>query len=642
MARPLHNTPDDWCHLAAKTLEEERRPEAEQALWQCLAMQPRHGAALHLLGRLRRQQGRIQDAIRLQQASIDCDPGIGWNAFALAELLELQADWLAAAAAMAAAADALPDQSWIAQRQQRLVSRVAIEGECLADGLGPAAYRHWCRQLEPPLPENSASTAGLEQGLLAEWLVVLAADARLRSGALAWIAAELKRRVGAGDAPPDAIYVDEDCLSPQGERHDPWFKPGWQPEAFWSTPWLDGFSLWRRGWLAGFGLPPPPASSHPLDRFAWQLKALEAQPRLLALPRILVHRVAAEGCIKTPSSPVHPAHTRLRAQQLHHHLARLGEAVTAVTPMALPGRPEAAGFRFSWALPPAPPLISVIVPSRDRPDLLAACLDGLRRSCSPRLNLALWVVDNGSRLQASADLQRRWGEQPGLRGIWLDGDGPFNWSLLNNRAARQARGELLLFLNNDVRLGSNPPCQGHWLESLAAQALRPVVATAGAMLLTPDGNVQHAGVLPGMGRDGCAHPYRDLPPGHGVHRGRSSFLTAWPALTGACLMVRRLLFLEAGGFDAALPVEGNDVDFGLRLGACGFRHVLSPDAVLVHAEGSSRSSRGDDRPARNAGLSLLRQRWPKQMAEPGPYWPAACSPHHPDGRPRELASPEWE
>ena len=177
---------------------------------------------------------------------------------------------------------------------------------------------------------------------------------------------------------------------------------------------------------------------------------------------------------------------------------------------------------------------------------------------------------------------------------------------------------MLLFLNNDVQLCAASGRNGSWLESLAAQALRPAVATAGALLLTPEGKIQHAGIVTGLGGDGCAHPYRNLPPGHGVHRGRSSFLTAWPALTGACLMVRRLLFLEAGGFDPALPVEGNDVDFGLRLGARGFRQVLCPDAVLMHAEGSSRRSRGDDQPTRHAGLNLLRQRWPQQMAVRGP------------------------
>lgn len=633
MARTLPSTPNDWYRRGEEALGQQRWDAAEQALWECLALQPRHGAALHLLARVRQQQGRDQDAIRLQRESVACDPGIGWNSFALAELLEEQGDWPAAAAAMAAAAAALPEQLWIAQRQQRLAGRATIAGERLADGLGPAAYRHWCQQLEPPLARGSAPATTTADSLLKDWHLLLAGDARLRDGALAWVAEELLLRSAAGEAPPDGIYADEDRLNGQAERHDPWFKPGWQPEAFWSTPWLDGFSLWRRDWLESAGLPPPPAPIDPSARFSWQLQALAARPRLLALPRILVHRSGGAGC----------ADPHLRANQLHQHLRHLGEAVTAVIPQvipqSLPGQPEESGFRFSWALPPAPPLVSVIVPSRDRPDLLAACLDGLLRSRNSRINLALWVVDNGSRLQASADLQRRWGEQPGLRGTWLDGDGPFNWSLLNNRAALEARGELLLFLNNDVQLCAASGRSGSWLESLAAQALRPAVATAGALLLTPEGKIQHAGIVPGLGSDGCAHPYRNLPPGHGVHRGRSSFLSAWPALTGACLMVRRLLFLEAGGFDPALPVEGNDVDFGLRLGARGFRQVLCPDAVLMHAEGSSRRSRGDDQPTRHAGLNLLRQRWPQQLAGPGPYWPAACSPLHPDGRPRELAIP---
>jgi len=629
VARTLPSTPNDWYFLGEEALGQQRWEAAEQALWQCLALQPRHGAALHLLGRVRQQQGRRQDAIRLQRDSVGCDPGIGWNAFALAELLEEQGDWPAAAEAMAAAAAALPQQPWILQRQQRLAGRVTIGGERLADGLGPAAYRHWWRQLEPPLPRASAAATSAVHGRLAAWQLLLAADARLRDGALTWVADELLLRAAAGEAPPDGIYADEDQLSGPAERQNPWFKPGWQPEAFWSTPWLEGFSLWRRDWLESAGLPPPPANNDPPACFRWQLQALEARPRLLALPRILVHRSGAAGC----------PNDHHRAEQLQQHLRHLGEAVTAVIPQALPEQPQATGFRFAWALPAAPPLVSVIVPSRDRPDLLAACLDGLLRSRSSRLNLALWVVDNGSRLQASADLRRRWGEQPGLRGVWLDEDGPFNWSLLNNRAALMARGALLLFLNNDVRPCAATGPQAGWLESLAAQALRPAVASAGALLLTPEGTIQHAGILPGLGHDGCAHPYRNLPPGHGVHRGRSAFLTAWPALTGACLMVRRRLFLEAGGFDPALPVEGNDVDFGLRLGARGFRHVLCPEAVLVHAEGSSRRSRGDDQPTHHAGLNLLRQRWPQQMAGPGPYWPAACSPLHHDGRPRELAIP---
>ena len=616
-------TPDDWYRQGKEALAQERWQEAEAALWHCLAVQPRHGAALHLLGQLRRQQGRIEDAIRLQGHSVSGDPRMGWNAFALAELLEERRDWPEAASAMALAAETLPQHSWIASYRNRLQGLAALDGERLAAGMGPASYRYWCTRLEPSLPWQEPDV--LPPG----WLLLKAPDARLRPGALAWIGAELARRDAAGEPPPDGLYADEDLLAADGQRLSPWFKPGWQPEAFWSTPWLEAFSVWRLEWLHGVGLPMPPAS--PLARLAWQLQAVEARPCLQALPRILVHRTQLAD----------PAGTEVqdRADLLLGHLRRCGEAVLAVTSLIPAQRPWAGGFRISWALPPTPPLVSVIVPSRDRPDLLASCLDGLLRSQSPRLALELWVADNGSRLQATAELRRLWSERPGLRANWLDVDCPFNWSRINNTAAQQARGDLLLFLNNDVRPRLASEHDDRWLESLAAQALRPVVGAAGALLLTPEGRLQHAGVLPGLGVDGCAHPYRHLEPDHDVHRGRSAFLTAWPALTGACLMLRRRLFFEAGGFDPALPVEGNDVDFGLRLGSLGFRQVLTPEAVLFHAEGASR---GDDQVVRRQGLDYLRSRWARAMGESGPFWPAACSKLYVDGRPRELEIPDWE
>ena len=596
----------------------ERWEAAEAALWQCLALAPDHGGALHLLGSLRERQGRLAEAIRLQRESVRCHPTLGWNSFALAELLETQADWGEAAAAMATASQFLPREPWIALRQRRLEGLAALGGERLRDGLGAATYRYWCRELEPPLPQPDPP------GSLPGWHLQLGPGTILRPGALAFVAAELACMAAAGEPLPDGLYADEDRITATGERHNPWFKPAWQPEAFWSTPWLDTLCLWRVEWLQHSGLPLPPQGFK--DRFAWQLQALERRPRLLALPRILAHLREADR----PAPPLE------RAELLHRHLLRLGERVTAVRPR---GPAAAPGFHITWALPPTPALVSVIVPTRDRPDLLAACLDGLRRSRDPRLSMELWVVDNGSRLQATADLQRHWLERPGLRASWLPADGPFNWSLLNNHAARYARGDLLLFLNNDVR-----PCApaGAWLVALAAQALRPAVGSAGSLLLTPEGRLQHAGILPGMGVDGCAHPYRDLPPRHGVHRGRSSFLTAWPALTGACLMVRRSLFLSVGGFDPALPVEGNDVEFCLRLAGLGLRHVLTPQAVLLHAEGSTRHRRGDDPTTRLEGLRRLRQQWPRAMAQPGPPWPAACSGLHTDGRPLELAIQGWD
>ncbi|MFN5116745.1 MAG: tetratricopeptide repeat protein, partial [Cyanobacteriota bacterium] len=396
-------SPGDWYRKGEAALEAGRSQEAEEALWRCLAEQPEHGGALHLLGRLRQQQGRLEDAIRLQRSSVRWDPGLGWNSFALAELLEQRQQWQEACGALAAAAAQLPGEPWIARRRQRLEGLAALGGERLRQGLGPASYRYWCQELEPPLP---AAEPGLDP--LPGWLVLSAADAVLRPGALAWIAAELQRRAAAGEPPPDGFYADEDLLSPQGERHSPWFKPGWQPETFWSTPWLEGLSGWRRDWLQRAGLPPPPPAAAAADRFSWQLRALESGPRLLALPRLLVHRRELSAALDPAAPAAALEEARVRAGMLQQHLLRLGEAVSAVTPEGLPegAAPEGCfGFRLQWALPAAAPLVRVIVPSRDRPDLLAACLGGLAASLESRqplgsaaalgVELELEVMDNG-------------------------------------------------------------------------------------------------------------------------------------------------------------------------------------------------------------------------------------------------------
>ena len=131
-----------------------------------------------------------------------------------------------------------------------------------------------------------------------------------------------------------------------------------------------------------------------------------------------------------------------------------------------------------------------------------------------------------------------------------------------------------------------------------------------------------------------------------MHRGRSGYLSDWGAVTGACLMVRRALFERVGGFDPALPVEFNDVDFCLRLGQLGYRHVVDPRADLIHHESQSRDATGSA--TAQAALERMRGRWGARLASTAPWWPPACSPAHADGRPAELdgvlpAGPEvWQ
>ena len=209
-------------------------------------------------------------------------------------------------------------------------------------------------------------------------------------------------------------------------------------------------------------------------------------------------------------------------------------------------------------------------------------------------------------------------------------DESFNWSRLNNLAATKARSELLLLLNNDIEA-----IESGWIEAMAAQALRPAIGAVGAVLLYPDGAIQHAGVVVGM-RGSTDHAYRNLPVNHDVHRGRSRLLTNWGAVTGASLMIRKELLERVGGFDEGFPVEFNDMDLCLRLSQLGYRCVIPEKAVLKHHECQSRDPQ-DSQTARQA-LGRFQARWAGSLASTQPWWPEQCERTYTDGRPIGLES----
>ena len=613
---------------------------AEPLLQRAVTLAPAHGSALHLLGKLRQQQGNQAEALQLQERSCQVDPALGWNWFSAGELLAAQERWTEAQRCFEQALARLPQEAWIAEQWQQVQMRSLLGGEVLRQGLGPQAYRHWIEHCEQRLPPaalplatpfwlweekrwralHSSAALQPQPAPLGKspwpgegWLVLLAPGVQLRDGVLP----ALERWLQGQQPAPDLVYGDEDRLDQQGERSDPWFKPGWLEESFWASPWLESCSLWRCSWLRHQRLPLPPADG--LGRWRWLLEALSRQPQVQAWPQLLSH---------SPHQP--PADRRLqgqKAQLLRDQLQQQGEAIAAVTPHAdLPGC-----FALQWALP-RHWSCSVIIPTRDRADLLAPCLQSLWSSTAAArqqgLELELIVVDNGSVDAATAALLQGWQQQLGEAFVVLRDDGPFNWSRLNNQAAARARGALLLLLNNDVEA-----LAPGWLEAMAAQALRPAVGAVGALLLYPDRTLQHGGLVVGL--DGHAeHAYRQLPLNHAVHRGRSQLLSRWDAVTGACLLLRNELLQRLGGFDEGLPVEGNDVDLCLRLEQLGYRQLIAPEAVLLHHESQSRDAQRSATEA--AAVRRLQQRWGVRLQRPGPCWPAQADGIHPDGRPRGL------
>ena len=257
--------------------------------------------------------------------------------------------------------------------------------------------------------------------------------------------------------------------------------------------------------------------------------------------------------------------------------ARVAHARRVLTTRASPPpAPDAAPLGENGARLAA----TLLVPTRDRVDLLRACIESLERY-DAGADFEILALDNGSAsadaLAYLADLERR----PDRRVLRLPG--PFNFSAICNAGAAAARSPFLVFINDDVQA-----LAPEWLGRLLAFAARPEVGAVGAKLLYPDGRLQHGGVV--LGLDGFAGHMQRL-----AHADDPGYLggLSWPrevsAVTGACLAVEFRKFHEVGGFDAErLPVEYNDIDLCLRLAERGYKTVYEPRARLMHRESASR------------------------------------------------------
>ena len=269
-----------------------------------------------------------------------------------------------------------------------------------------------------------------------------------------------------------------------------------------------------------------------------------------------------------------------------------------------------------YPIPDPPPLVSVIVPTRDRPELLARAAEGILRGTAYP-NIELLIVNNESREARTRRL---------LRTLWRDervrvfgARGPFNFAAMNNLAVGRATGDIVVFLNNDVEV-TDPA----WLGEMVSHALRPDVGAVGSKLRYPDGTLQHGGVI--LGCDGvAAHFHRGAASGDLGYFGLLGLQRATSAVTGACMAVRRDVFLDVGGFDETnLAVSYNDVDYCLRARERGYRVVWTPFAELRHIESASRGS--DSAPENLARASretaYMLSRWGEQLVN-DPF-------HHPN------------
>ena len=248
-------------------------------------------------------------------------------------------------------------------------------------------------------------------------------------------------------------------------------------------------------------------------------------------------------------------------------------------------------FRTRYPLPSPPPMASIIIPSRDKRDVLQTCIESIvQKSTYP--NWEIVIIDNQTTHPEALSY---------LQTLKLDSrfkiipyDAPFNFAAMNNLAVKQAKGEVLVLLNNDTEI-----ITVDWLEELISQAIRPEIGAVGAKLLYSNNTIQHAGVILGLGGV-ASHGFKYLQEEAPGYCNRALLTQNYSAVTGACLAVRKELFEQVGGLDEKFAVAFNDVDFCLRLMDQGLRNIFTPWVKLYHHESLSRGH--DDTPEKQAIL----------------------------------------
>jgi glycosyltransferase involved in cell wall biosynthesis len=415
---------------------------------------------------------------------------------------------------------------------------------------------------------SACSNSALELAT-GEWCALLDHDDALAEEALAREALEIARHPEAG-----LIYSDEDKIDEDGVRSNPFFKPDWNPELFLGQNYINHLGCYRAallreigGFREGF------EGSQDYD-LALRCVARLRPEQVRHIPRILYHwRMIGGSLAAIPDAKPYAREAARRALADHARRMKMPGQV-----VACPENNES--HRFIHAVANPTPLVSIVIPTRDQLALLKRCVESVRdRTDYQRFEII--VIDNGSVEPETLHFFETI-ESDGSVRILADRGG-FNYSRLNNRAAREARGEILLFLNNDTEIE-----EAGWLTEMVSHAARGEVGAVGARLWYPDGTLQHGGVVLGLG--GVAgHAFPHIPRGHPGYFNRAVLQQNCSAVTGACLATRKSVFEELGGFDEEnLGVTFNDIDFCLRLTRRGYRVVWTPSANLIHHESASR------------------------------------------------------
>ncbi len=426
--------------------------------------------------------------------------------------------------------------------------RVVIEGE--QGEAMQATLESLKTQILPPSSVQMIGDNGSSLDTLArkEWALFVKAGDVLLPQCLLLFAWQAREKPEA-----EILYADEEYRRETGALC-PFMKPAWSPELFESTDYLGITAMKSAG-------DKPGQSPDSLASARARTLGSAAREKIIHIPHVLVQRVERSGSSDAPQR-------EKLIQEFHSALGLEGATIHVCSPSTL---------HVQHPLPRILPQVSIIIPSRDRVELLSKCIESILAKTGYN-NYEIILVDNDSQQQESKAWFAKIATNSKVRVFSYPQ--AFNFAAINNFGAKQATGEILLFLNDDTAVIS-----ATWLEDLVRLAIREPIGAVGALLYYPDDTIQHAGVVCGISRAHIAgHLYRGIAKGSQPGAAGFDCLHNYSAVTGACIAVRRDLFEKIDGFDERFSICYNDVDFCLRLLDLGVRNVWTPHATLYHYE----------------------------------------------------------
>jgi len=473
------------------------------------------------------------------------------------------------------------EKKWLKKAVQSVFSQIYSNWElCIVDDASPQKYiKRFLSQYQNDekfkiefLNRNQGIAAASNRALSSasgEFVGFLDDDDVLTQDALFEVVQLLNKNPKA-----DLIYSDEDKIDVHGKRFQPFFKPDYSPDLLMSFNYICHFLICREqmvrdagGFRMGF------EGSQDYDLL---LRLTEKTDQIYHIPKILYHWRQIKGSTSVDHKEK-AAHIKNSIKALDQALERRGIEGTVEPGIHFD---QFENYRVKRKIKNHPK-VSVIIPTRDKVSLLKTCVHSIQEKTDYQ-NYEIIIVDNKSQQPDTLDFLSDLKAQDGIRVIQYDKE--YNFSKINNFAVDHAQGSHILFLNNDTEVLSQ-----EWMTCMLEHSQRKKVGAVGAKLLYPDNTIQHAGTIVGLGGV-AAHSHKKFPSSSNGYFGSLNVIRNYSAITAACMMTRKKVFEEAGGFDGKhFPVGFNDVDFCLELRKRGYLIVYTPYASLYHYESRSRS-----------------------------------------------------